>query len=490
VSERRIGTAVSAAYGLGGIATSIKDAAVVNFLALFFIQVAGLPAALYGLAAASGQIVDAVLDPIIGTWSDNHRSRRGRRHPFMLAAIVPYAAVFALMFSPPAGLGKWALFAWAAGTFIAARILLSIFAIPHAALGAELSTDYAERTRIAGIRTMLAWLVGIALPGMAYQWVFQDAGGHDGRLVRSNYLVYGLISAGLIVLVCGAATLGTRSQIPYLPIPTERRRLAPLDPVRDVIASLRNRNFRLVFGALILIGAITGVSTILGTFAWIYFWNFSTKETSWIVWSSLLPTVAAFAVLTPLSERFDKKHLFLGSMLLFVVNSLWFAGGRLLGLLPPNGSPLLIALALGSNFVTILALVLNSTVWVSMIADIADEHEVTTGERKDGVFFAALAFGLKIPTGLGLVGGSLAMAWVGITQGMDPKAVPADALLRLGLAAGPFVSLALLFPFALMMRFDLSRARHAELRRILDARAVEKTAPANAPGELAQRATG
>ena len=147
-------------------------------------------------------------------------------------------------------------------------------------------------------------------------------------------------------------------------------------------------------------------------------------------------------------------------------------------------------MSISSAVVTILALVLNSTVWVSMIADIADEHEVATGERKDGVFFAALAFGLKIPTGLGLVGGSLAMAWVGITQGMDPKAVPAAALLRLGLAAGPFVSLALLVPLALMTGFDLSRSRHAELRRILEARAAERAASGAAPSELARRAVG
>ncbi len=211
-----------------------------------------------------------------------------------------------------------------------------------------------------------------------------------------------------------------------------------------------------------------------------------------------MPTVAAFALVAPLSARFDKKYLFFGTMLGFILNSLWFAGGRLLDLLPPNGSPLLIGLALASNFVTILTLVLNGTVWVSMIADIADEHEVATGERKDGVFFAALAFGLKIPTGLGLVGGSLAMAWVGITQGMDPKAVPPDALLRLGLAAGPFVSLALLVPLALMFRFDLSRQRHAELRRILDQRAASKAAspgaeplaPGSPPAELARGVAG
>ncbi len=470
MKQHQVGTATRLAYGAGGIATSVKDAAVVHFVSFFFTQVAGLPAFMFGWAAAIGQIVDAFLDPAIGTWSDNHRSRFGRRHPFMFGAIIPYALGFVLFFSPPAGLGHWGLFAWAAGFSVLLRVLLSIFAIPHAALGAELSSDYEERSSIAGIRTMLAWVGGILLPAGAYVFVFHAVGGSDGRLVAENYRTYAWLSAALILISCGVSTFGTRSVIPHLPVPREVRKISLLDPFRDVLAALENKNFRRVFLALVLVGGATGVSTILGTYMLTYFWQFTVRESSLITISSLVPTLFAFVIVRPLSQSFEKKPLFFASLVLFIVNSLWWYGGRLAGLLPGNDSPALMALALLHQFIVVAALVLNGTVWASMIADIADEHEVASGERKDGVFFAAQAFGLKVPTGLGQMAGGFLIAWIGIEQGMVPGKVAADVIFRLGLVAGPLVALSLLAPLVAMWRFDLSRARHAELRDTLDSR--------------------
>ncbi len=75
-----------------------------------------------------------------------------------------------------------------------------------------------------------------------------------------------------------------------------------------------------------------------------------------------------------------------------------------------------------------------------LIADTADEHEVATGERKEGVFFAALAFALKVPTGLGNALGGVLVGWVGLGVGTQPGSVDADAVFRLRLAAGWYPS--------------------------------------------------
>jgi Na+/melibiose symporter-like transporter len=471
LSEPQAGPGARFTYGLGGIATSVKDAAVVHFLLVFYTQVVGLPGAWFGLAAAIAQIADALIDPAIGSWSDNTRSRLGRRHPFMLGAALPYAAAFVLLFNPPSGLSQGALFAWAVATMVATRALLAVFAIPHTALGAELSTDYAERTRIAGDRTVLAWLGGILLPTLAYQLIFTSSPGVDGRLAAANYPAYALLSAGVILLVTFASSLGTRSAIPRLPMPREQRALTLLDPFRDVAFALRNANFRRVFGALFIAGGITGVSTMFTALTWLYFWEFTTGQTAIITLSSIAPTLAAFFLIGPLSARFEKKTLYFATMLVLIVSSFWFPSARLLGMLPPNGTDAVFWLALATNFVTVAVLVLNGSVWPSIIADIADEYEVEHGERKDGVFFAALAFGLKVPQGLGNVLGGALIGWAGVQQGMGPGAVPEDVLFRLGLVAGPFVAVSLVLPLLAMGRYDITRTRHAELRTSLDGRA-------------------
>jgi Na+/melibiose symporter-like transporter len=475
VEAARTGYATRFAYGLGGIATAVKDAAVVHFLLMFYTQVVGLPGAWFGVASAIAQVADALIDPAIGSWSDNTRSRWGRRHPFMLGAAIPYALAFWLLFHPPAGLSTVALFGWAVATMIAARALLAVFAIPHTALGAELSTDYAERTQIAADRTVLAWLGGILLPTLAYQSIFTATLGEggeplDGRLVAENYPAYALLSVAVILAVTLASSLGTRSAIARLPLPREQRRLTLLDPFRDVAFALRNHNFRRVFAALFLAGGITGVSTMFTALTWLYFWEFTTAQTAVITLSSIAPTLVAFAVVGPLSQRFEKRTLYFATMLVLIASSAWFPGARLLGLLPPNGTDAIFWLAMATNFVTVLVLVVNGSVWPSIIADIADEYEVQHGERKDGVFFAALAFGLKIPQGLGNVLGGVAIAWVGIAKGMGPGALPADVLFRMGLVAGPLIAASLVLPILALARYDISRARHAELRRTIEAR--------------------
>ena len=55
-------------------------------------------------------VIDAFSDPIVGYWSDNFRSRWGRRHPFIYASAVPLAIGYALLWMPPAGLGDSGLF--------------------------------------------------------------------------------------------------------------------------------------------------------------------------------------------------------------------------------------------------------------------------------------------------------------------------------------------------------------------------------------------
>ena len=453
------------------MAFAVKDAAVINFVPFFFIQVAGLPGALYAWAALIGQISDAVSDPVLGTVSDNHRSRWGRRHPFMVGAILPYAACFYFLFAPPQGLTPFATFVWLAVALVALRSTLTVFAVPHAALGAELSTDYEERSLIVSYRTILGWIAGITVPFVALTLVFSRAPeGGDGRLVAANYLTYAWISIAVVVVTIAVSAWFTRKEIPHLPVPATQRTLRLLDPARDVVEALGNRNFRWIFVAMLFVGASSGVAVTFALFVNTYFWEFTASQTGIIIMTSVIGNVAAFAALRPLVKRFEKKTIYIVSIAAMVVNGLWWIPARLLGLLPENGAPILFYLALLNQFFLAAAVLVQQTMAPAMIADIVDEHEVATGERKDAVFFAAIGFSLKIPTGLGQFAGGMLLAWIAIPPGALPGSVAPDVLFRLGIVAGPIVSLSFLAPLWFLARYHLSRARHADLQKILEER--------------------
>ncbi len=463
-----LGVGTKIAHGIGAMAFAAKDAAVVNFVPFFYTQVAGLSGTLYGWAAFAGQLSDAITDPIFGTLSDNHRSRWGRRHPFMVAAMLPLAVCFFLLFNPPLGWSGWALCGWLALVLIALRTMVTMFAIPHTALGAELSRDYEERSLIVSYRTLLGWLAGVALPALALGFVFARGDGEgDGRLLRDNYWAYAWMSAFLVVVAISITVWFTRRSIPHLPVPGERRRLRLLDPLRDVRDALRNRNFRQLFGALVFFGSISGVTVTLGYYANTYFWEFSSQQIALIMSSSIVGVGVGFAVLRPLVTRFEKRTILLGATFLLIGNGIWWIGGRLVGVLPPNGDPLLLPLAIANTVILSGAVMVVQTMGASVVADMVDEHEVETGLRRDGVFFAAMGFSLKIPTGFGQLAGGILIDAVGLQTGLQPGEVPADVLWKLGLVAGPLASLCFLAPTVFISRYRLDRARHSELQRIL-----------------------
>ena len=259
----------------------------------------------------------------------------------------------------------------------------------------------------------------------------------------------------------------TRKEIPHLPVPSTKRALRPLDPARDVLQALHNRNFRVIFVAMLFIGASTGIAVTFGLFVKTYFWEFSPGQVGLIILSSVIGNVAGFALLRPAVRRLEKKTILLAAIGVLVLNGLWWIPGRMLGILPENGEPILFTLAIVYQFFVGSAVLVLQTIAPAMIADIIDEYEVETGERKDGVFFAAMGFSLKIPTGFGQFFGGLLLAWIAIPPGALPGEVGPDVLWKLGIVAGPFVSLSFLAPLWFLNRYRLSRSRHAELQQIL-----------------------
>ena len=100
------------AYGFGSVAYGVKDNGFSYFLLLFYSQVVGVDARLVGLALTIALMLDALIDPVIGFWSDNFHSKWGRRHPFMFASILPAALLYYSLFNPPAGLGQTGELVW------------------------------------------------------------------------------------------------------------------------------------------------------------------------------------------------------------------------------------------------------------------------------------------------------------------------------------------------------------------------------------------
>src|SRR3546814_20968112 len=78
-----LGWRLKLAYAGGQLVEGIANNSLSVFLLFYVTAVCGLPGALAGAALAAGMVVDAVMNPIIGSLTDGWRSRFGRRLPLM-----------------------------------------------------------------------------------------------------------------------------------------------------------------------------------------------------------------------------------------------------------------------------------------------------------------------------------------------------------------------------------------------------------------------
>ena len=437
----------------------------------YYTQVLGVSGTLTGLAALIGLCSDAFSDPIVGSFSDNFRSRYGRRHPLMVASALPLAISFVFLFSPPAGFSEFSTFLWLTIVSVLLRTFLTFFSIPHDALGAELSQDYEERSVIMGYKASLAWLAGIALPALAFTFVFSSQDGTDGRLIAENYTFYGNFTALFVLIVSIVTCVFTWKEIPHLPpAPNDPQPFRLTQPFVDMYQALRNHNFRWLFIAILFALGSTGVYVSLLLYVNTYFWEFSTQQLAIFSIPLIFATGTAFALVKPLGRRLEKSQILLLSFSIMILNGGWWFTLRLLDVLPANGDPWLFPLALVQSYIQVTVIVLSQIMVPSMVADMVDEHEYNTRTRKEGVFYAAHAFATKATTGFGQLIGGIVIDLIRLDPGAAPGTMDPDVVWNLGFIVGPVISMSFLIPLFLLRRISLSRERHGELRRLIDER--------------------
>ena len=154
-------------YGSGSISVGIKNNLLGTYLLIYYNQVLGLDAGIAALAMAIALAVDAVSDPLVGIWSDRIRTRWGRRHPFMYAALLPFAGSYYLLLADPGDISDQSLFARLLVLLIILRLSMTFYEVPRGALAPELSKDYYQRNALSAWSMAFGWLGGAGIAFVA-----------------------------------------------------------------------------------------------------------------------------------------------------------------------------------------------------------------------------------------------------------------------------------------------------------------------------------
>lgn len=424
-------------YGAGSTALGVTSLGLSSGLLTFFMdKVIGIPAIWVGVALMVTLAVDAIFDPLLGQWSDGVRSKYGRRHPFMFVS-APLALILCFFFwHPPAHLGVGPLFAYMITTLVALRVAISLYEVPSAALAPEMTTDFHERTNLFSYRWFFVVFGGLAMNVLLYGYFLREDNG--GRSSITGYAQWGTLAAVVIAVSILISAFGTLSRLPHLSRPPAQS-ISVRETIKQVSATIRNPSLVAVMASGLISGITTGLTSTLSSYFYYYLWGLTPAQVTFITLAAGVSSIIAVAIAPAVSRKYGKKR----SMITLFYASV-FIGAipialKLLNLAPPEGSLATLVLLCVDLFFTSTLGIMGYIIVSSMIADVVEDAAVKTGQRSEGLLFAANGLLPKLTAGIGAFLGTILLTLVGLSGKLTGNEAPDPQLMRhLAMAYLPF----------------------------------------------------
>ena len=155
-------------YGSVEIGINSVESFLRLYLLVFLTDRFGMDANLAGYAIAGAIFWDALIDPLMGYISDRTRGRFGPRLPYIFFGTIFLAVTTLFLFSEPHLTTQSAKFLFLLFAYICLNSAMTMVAIPHLALGGDLSESPKERTFLYAWRMLFSvfgLILGTAVPG-------------------------------------------------------------------------------------------------------------------------------------------------------------------------------------------------------------------------------------------------------------------------------------------------------------------------------------
>ncbi|MBQ6585351.1 MAG: MFS transporter, partial [Coriobacteriales bacterium] len=333
-----------------------------------------------GVISASGRIFDAITDPLVGSLSDRCKHRLGRRMPFMRYAAIPFGLVTVLVFVSPWGAGASA----GNGFFLAVMVILfyicmTCYCTPFNALIPELGRTQKLRINVSTFISTTFFL------GTAFAYVVPNlAGFFEGSVgVANSYRIAIAILATIAVACMLVPTFTIKEQDYADTTPSTSPTFASL------VKTFKNKHFQTFVASDVLYWiALTMFQTGLP----FYITELMKLDDGYTFLLFVLMSGVSFAFYAPvniLAKRLGKKKLVFFAFM-------FFAGTFLLTTLVGKlGLPGMV----WGIIVAVLAAIPMAVLGIlpqAVVADIAEADALQTGEKREGMFYAARTFAFKL----------------------------------------------------------------------------------------------
>lgn len=387
-------------FALGDLGFNLYWASIASFLAVFYTDVFGIPAAAAGTMFLLTKIIDAITDPIMGAVADRTKTRWGKFRPYLIFAGAPMAGAAVITFSSPE-LSDSGKIIYAYITYSLMMLCYTILSTPYSSLSGVMTAHPQERNTLISFRFIAAFAGTTLVNKFTLPLVDYLGAGDEALGWQLTMALYGLVAGTAFAITF----FSTRERI----APPPQQKTSPWGDIKDL---LDNRPWLILIGLAIV---IMMTITLRGGSSYYYLKYYLLRPeliSDYLFVQGLALGVGA--AITPLLTKYvDKTKLLM--LLMAIVGVLSIA----MYFVPAEQVSVIFVL----NILISLALGPKSPLAWSMYADSADYTEWKTGRRATGMTFSAATFAQKLGGALG----SAVMLWVLAGIGYVAREAQSDA---------------------------------------------------------------
>ena len=340
-----------------------------------------------GLITALSRIFDAVTDPLIASMSDRSKNKKGRRIPFMRFAAIPLSIVTVLLFITPVEAQSSINIVWLSIFIVLFYLFMTMYCTPYNALISEFGKTQEDRMFIS-TAISLTFFAGTLI---AYT-PFVFAGLLQGSLSFGwSYRVCFIVLA-VFACVCMLLPTFLLNEKEFVDAtPSNENMFASL------VSTFKNSNFRVFSLSDIMYWVgLTMFQTGLPFFVKVSM-GFDPSLVMVFMGGMTVLSAVFYPFVTKMVKKFGKKTLvisgFVGLAICYGITAI----ASIPGFLPEEGNANALSFLFGGLVMVISALpmALLGIIPQSIVADVAEAEAKTTGQNREGMFFAARTFAMK-----------------------------------------------------------------------------------------------
>ncbi len=448
-------------FGAGATITVVAVNAVPLLMPLYHTDLLKLSPILIGLVSFWPRIWDAITDPLVGNISDNTRSRFGRRIPYIFVGGIIVGAAFALLFMVPEGWSKYMSFAYILFVLLLFYTGITIFTVPHGALGFEMSDDYHERTSVFVYFAFIGNIAAFILPSiyfLANLAIFKTPL-NGMKWVCTGFGIVFTLSAIICAVLCKETKI------------EEVKKQEKAKLLESFLATCKNRTFVMLLAAFVLV--ILGFHIVSGFNGFImiyYIFSGDKAEASKFMmyngWLWAAVSLAGVSQMARISRLIGKTNMVIFAFSIITV-------GQLLKIVCYNQTYPLLTLI--PTACLALGMVICFSIVYSMTADICDEDDLKTGKRREGMYYAIYGWWTKLAMSMAILICGFLLKYTGYDANFAQQTDSTMFWLRfyeIGLPAALCV-----VAIVILTRYPLTENRAYEVKALLEERRKDQDNP-------------